>query len=983
MKNKYALKTKSLFAILGACALLASSAAIAAPDSEGSKKSTVDISAYANKKPVENFELSEDRIVGGISFESGAKLMDPVKFDFNGDGIDDIIFGAPGMSPQGVANAGSVYVKLGRQGQELTGRQDMTLWHSYDYRFDGSVHNGMLGLNIVNGDFNGDGILDVAIAEPGQSGRIYIVYGGNKLEPGNYMILDERVTNVYFAGTENDSNLGIQMCVADFNHDDIDDIAASYMSDTSASALTMPSSNVVLLAMRRSWDNRYHSLGDKLYGKTIFSRSVARNVRAVHTCAAGDFDDDGLVDLALGMPLDSFDGLKSAGSVSVIYYPFKYSGTTINLSETDPKWGIRIKGSQNGAMFGYSMTAGEFTGDGRTDLAVSSPARVIKSAESEGAVFVLDASKWPKRSGVQSEELKIAGQGGMFGMKLQTHDVNGDNRDDLVVSAPYAKAFGGNNAGTLNVYLGGPHFVESVKSEMRADIQLNGDLGMNLGFGATFGDFNADGKIDAAVRVAQDPNGRPNTGSLAVFSDVQQSTPDTHLADLEFLTIVAPAQGGGLSPRLKNVQYAGKNYDVWLSEGGMGSRSVICMMDTQNEPRSAQLYTSDSCDINIIGPENATIRDILITSNNDQSKYWLTISLPSFELSKSKGVVSVIELPSSISKPLTLNLTEKTLASEAVTFVLEQESDSKIGEKIDWVDLAGDGNPDLIIGAPERSIEQNTAGSVFIVKDVFNRKKGKYELTSATGVTTIEGIEDEKLGSQWQVLDFNLDGKLDIAILAENTKNTNLEVLATVYVIYGAGDLIDKEYTATSPEIAPLKVVAPMSKAGLKIISQNVDLNRDGNNDLLLLSPDYRAGLQRQGAIYALYASTERKSGSLSLSNSALVNFSLVSNRNEKLSDYRFVRHNGVLQLLVLNDSMLSKKTTLRRYVTEDVNIFSGQVSSAALNRVAPDVALAENATFVLQSDSSLQEDTLWLLFPYAGESQSGQGIAHKVSLDP
>ncbi len=961
--------------------LMTSSAVVASPASEGEQLGTVDSSQYANAKPVENFSLSESRIVGGISFDSGAKLMDPVKFDFNGDGIDDIIFGAPGMSPQGVANAGSVYVKLGRQDQDLTGRLDMTLWRSYDYRFDGSVYNGLLGLNIVNGDFNGDGILDAAIAEPGQNGRIYVVYGGKKLEPGNYMILDERVTNVYFSGNENDTNLGIQMCVADFNHDDIDDIAASYMSDTSASALATPTTNVVLLAMRRSWDNRYHSLGDKLYGKTVFSRSIARNVRAVHTCAAGDFNDDGLVDLALGMPLDSFDGLKSAGSVSVIYYPFKYSGTTLNLSEVDPKWGIRIKGSQNGAMFGYSMTSGDYTGDGRIDLAVSSPARVIKSADSEGAVYIFDAAKWPARSGVQSENLKISGQGGMFGQKLQTDDVNGDHRDDLVVSAPYAKAFGANNAGTLNVYFGGPHFVDSVKSEMRADVQLNGDIGMNLGLGAAFGDFNADGKMDAAVRAAQDPSGRKNTGSIAVFGDVQQSTPDSHLADFDFMTIVAPSQGGGLSQRMKQVQYAGKTYDVWFSEGGLGKRSVICMMDTENQEKNAQLYISDSCDINIIGPENAPIHDLMVTSNEDQSKYWLTIALPSFEISKSKGLVSVIELPPSITKPLTLNLTEKTLSSEAVTFVLDQDNGSKLGEKIDWVDLVGDGNPELIIGAPERSIEQNTAGSVFIVKDVYSRKKGKYVLTSAAGVTTIEGIEDEKLGSNWLVLDFNLDGKLDIAILAENTKNTNLDVLATVYVIYGVGELTDKEYTATSPEIAPLKVIAPMSKAGLKIIEQNVDLNRDGYNDLLLLSPDYRAGLQRQGAIYALYASTERKSGSLSLANSALVNFSLVSNRNERITDYRFVRHNGELQMFVLNDSMLSKKTTLRRYVTEDLNVFSGQLSSASLKRVAPDVPLAENANFVLLSDPELQNDALWLLFPYAGESQSGQGIAHRVSL--
>ena len=82
------------------------------------------------------------------------------------------------------------------------------------------------------------------------------------------------------------------------------------------------------------------------------------------------------------------------------------------------------------------------------------------------------------------------------------------------------------------------------------------------------------------------------------------------------------------------------------------------------------------------------------------------------------------------------------------------------------------------------------------------------------------------------------------------------------------------------------------------------DLNNDGNPDIVLISPDYRAGLQRQGAVYALFASKERKSGTLSLNNEALVNFSLVPNRNEKLSDVRFAYIDGTLQLVLLADSI-------------------------------------------------------------------------------
>ena len=942
---------------------------------------TLDVLPYATTST--EITLSDAKIVGGLSHESGARLMDPVTVDFDGDGIDDLIFGAPGMSPRGVKNAGSVYVILGKKDDDLVGRRDMTLWKSADYRFDGMTLNGQLGLNLVTGDFNGDGLPDVAIAEPGQTGRIYVINSGKTLERGAYSILDERITDVYFAGAENDANLGIQMCVGDFNHDDIEDIAASYVTSTSASSLTSTTTNVILLTMRRSWDTKYHSISGKLYGKTVFSRATSKNVKAVYTCAAGDFNDDGLVDLALGMPFDTFDNQKTAGSVSIVYYPFKYSGTSINLSEVDPSWGIRIKGSQPGAMFGYSLAAGDFTSDGRTDLAVSAPNRLVKNADAEGAVYIIDASKWPEKSGIQPEDLRITGNGGQFGFKIQAQDTNHDKRPDLVVSAPYANIVGAPNAGTIGAYFGGPQFVDSVTSNMRPDILVSGDQNMNLGFGAAFGDFNGDGKTDVIARTSQDPDHRPNTGAYVVINDAMRLTPDSRLEDNNFLTIVAPSQGGTLAEHVQTVHYAQKDYHVWFSKGGLGNRSVICMNDAANDEKSAWLYRADSCDINIVGPENAPIQDVVVTSNEDGSKTWLTLSLPSFKTSKAIGVVTTIELPASITKPLTLNLSETTLKTEAISFVLPDEIDAKLGAKIDLKDLDQDGNPELLIGAPIRSIDQADAGSFFIVKDVTSRSKGLYALTTAKDILTIEGIDDENLGSDWQLLDFNLDGNLDLVLLSQNTKNIYHEVYATAYVFYDIGHQKNKIFNATSPEIAPLKIVAPQHRSNLRLIDQSVDLNNDGAPDIVLVSPDYRAGLQRQGAVYALFSSKERKSGTLSLNNTALVDFSLIPNRNEKLSDVRFAYIDGTLQLVLLTQSLLTPKASLKRLVSGEANLFSGQATLSSLTRVSSDITLNEHAKFLYLPDSESQNDLLWLIFPNAGESQSDQGIAHRLTFNP
>lgn len=924
--------------------------------------------------------LSESRIVGGLSHDSGARMMDPVTLDFDGDGIDDLVFAAPGMSPSGIRNAGSVYILLGKKDDTLVGRRDMTLWQSFDYRLDGMTVNGQLGMNLVTGDFNGDGLKDLAISEPGQNGRIYIIYSGKKWKRGYYPILHDNITDVYFSGTDDDANLGIQMCVGDFNQDGIEDIAASYITSTATASMTSTMTNVILLTMRRSWGTKSHSISEKLYGKAVFSRSTSKNVKTVYTCAVGDFNDDGLADLALGMPFDSFDNQKTAGSVSIVYYPFKYSGTTVNLSEVEPSWGIRIKGSQAGAMFGYSLAAGDFTSDGRTDLAIASPNRLIQNADSEGAVYIMDASQWPEGSVIQPENLRIRGNGGQFGFRIQAQDVNRDNRPDLVVSAPYANIVGAPNAGTIGVYLGGPQFIDSVTSDMRPDLFISGDQDMNLGFGAAFGDFNGDGKTDVIARTSRDPHDRPNTGALIVIQDAQRLTPDSRLEDNDFLTLVAPSQGGTLSEHVQKVFYNQKTYLLWFSKGGLGNRSVICMNEAQDTDKDAWLYRADSCDINIVGPENVPIQNVLVTSSEDGEKTWLTLSLPSFQTSKAVGVVTTIELPSAITKPLTLNLSEKTLQTEAITYVLNHEDDAGFGDKIDLKDLDLDGKPELIIGAPFRRIDRMEAGSLFIVNNITERSKGIHAITEDSNILTIEGIDDENLGTDWQILDFNLDGSPDLVLLAPNTKNIYYEIYATAYVFYAIGAQKPKIYNATSPEIAPLKIVAPQHKSNLRLIDQVVDINNDGYADLVFLSPDYRAGLQRQGAVYAIFSSKDWKSGTFSLNNHALVDFSLTPNRNEKLSDLRFVYRDGALQLVLITDSLLQRKSILKRFVTGAKNVFSGRMTATTLTRLTSDIPLNEYARFLFLPDPDRNNDLLWLLFPHAGESQSDQGIVHRLN---
>ncbi len=927
----------------------------------------------AQEPSATDWVLEPGKIIGGSSTESGARLMDPVMMDLDGDGLTDIIFGAPGTDPNGIVAAGSIYVIRGKKGQELTGSIDVTQWNSFDYRIDGHTPNGMLGMNLLTGDFNGDGFQDLAAAEPGGKGTVHIIYGGKKREQGIYDITGQNGADVSFTTSELNTNLGLTGCVGDFNRDGIDDLALSYIVHNASLASNM--SQVVLLNMRREWDKKSYDIGSKIYGKTILSRPVSSTTRVLHTCAVGDFNDDNIPDIALGMPLDTYQKQKAIGSVTIIYQPQKYNGTIVDLSSLDEKIGIRINGNQPNAMFGYSLAAGDFTGDGRDDLAISAPNRLVKGPESEGAVYIYDANQWPAESCDQPQTMQITGNGGQFGYRLQTADANGDKRPDLIISAPTA---GQTKDGALSVYLGGPYFTESNEENKRADITVSGADFMGFGLGAAFGDFNADGKIDAIVRTSADPQQRPTTGAYTVIGNFQELPQASTLSD-NFMTIIAPGKGGGLSHDIQVVQYQNKSYYAWFSPKGMGNRSLICLTEkTEHLTSDINTASSTDCDIQIVGPENFPISTFTITQSPTQTPL-LTIAVPDMPVNKAKGFVAIIPLPENITQPLVLNLTASTLKTEAQTYILSNESSSALGTKLEWRDLDRDGYDDLIIGAPKRKIDAETSGSVFIVKGKASLDKGIYELTGKN-VIQYEGYSDEELGSQWQVLDFNNDGRLDLLIRAAHTPDAVGDEFATVYAVYDAGIRSPKAYNVRSPEMGCLRISAPHNRSGLEIIPQTFDINEDGADDLILISPEYRAGLQKLGMAYVVPSNENNKSGEMRLKDETHYIFSFVPGRNEKLVDVRFRRANGMLQFITAaSDLTTGIASSVNIFVEKNNELFQGNHTESSLKRLRSEAKLPTPTRLSVIHDPELKYDELWLIFPTNGITQSGQGVAQKV----
>ena len=360
--------------------------------------------------------------------------------DLDGDGLDELLLGAPGSIPgiqPGAARPGVGYLFHGRRERRLgtillePGCLDAG---TCDATFTGVHASDFFGFGLPNspiGDTDGDGRDDLLIGSAGYGG-----YSGSA-----YLYYGERFAGEITAGAADAVFVGPPAGLASRPMTGAGDLDGDGLGDF---AIAAPGG---LLSARPTpgWVYVYYGGKTRRAGSSLMSEADAvlmgePGARAGNGLAGGaDVDDDGLGDLLVGEPGFNAQGQRTAGRAHLIHGSRERLPGTVRLGSI-PGQAV-LAGDPAGDELGFATALGDLDGDGFADAIAGAPG----AAENAGAVAVFRGGS-RRREGtvaVEAADGFLTGTAGeRAGAALGAGDFDRDRAAELLVGAPAAKASG-------------------------------------------------------------------------------------------------------------------------------------------------------------------------------------------------------------------------------------------------------------------------------------------------------------------------------------------------------------------------------------------------------------------------------------------------------------------------------------------------------------------------------------------------------------